>query len=71
MPARHDSEVIQSEPRHSKFHFNLTIMTELIQEANAQGLEILATLLGSESDERTRFEGKALNPAVLVSLTCK
>jgi hypothetical protein len=44
-------------------------MSKVLEEANGLGLAVLAKLMGSDAELNTRFEGKALNPAVLVSNT--
>jgi len=44
-------------------------MSKVFEEANALGLDVIAKLMGSNAEIETRFEGKALNPAVLVSDT--
>jgi hypothetical protein len=41
-------------------------MSKILEEANKLGLDVLDKLVGS-NESHTRFEGKALNPAVLVS----
>jgi len=45
-------------------------MSKVFEEANVLGLDVIAKLMGDSAEIETRFEGKALNPAVLVSGTC-
>jgi hypothetical protein len=42
-------------------------MSKVLEEANLLGLEVLDKLTSSNSETHTRFEDKALHPAVLVS----
>lgn len=45
-------------------------MSKVLEEANVLGLKVIAKLMEVNAESNTRFEGKALNPAVLVSDTC-
>ena len=42
-------------------------MSQKLVEANQLGLDVLTGLMGNVSEGQTRFEGKSLSPAVLVS----
>lgn len=44
--------------------------TDVMQEANQLGHRVLDDLVGETSETLTRFEGGALNPAVLASARC-